>query len=85
MTHCIRCHRPMKAATESGMGPVCAKKAKAQAIPRHERDLFGFNIPAACESALARLAVHVESLAVSARMAVRHEFAAAKRRLGVWA
>lgn len=83
MTHCIRCHRPMKHASESGLGPKCAKTVKP--VEKHERDLFGFNEALACEAARARVHVLIESLTVSARIAVRHEFAAARRRLGVWA
>lgn len=39
MTRCIKCHRPLKAPTPTGMGPVCARavmgvKPKAPAIER---------------------------------------------------
>jgi hypothetical protein len=80
---CLKCHRPMLHATPSGLGPVCGKSAKPVATV--ERDLFGFDIALACTSASERVRVHVEGLAVDAVMALRHSFAAARRRLGVWA
>lgn len=80
---CTRCHRPLKRATESGMGSVCLRKSGAKPIPVHERDLFGFIPRLAAEAAMARLLVQVEIHAAAERHAVRMEFAAARRRLGV--
>lgn len=64
------------------MGRVCAAKA-GKPVLKHERDLFGFNVALAAEAAAARVTVQIEVMTVSAVMAVRHEFAAARRRLGV--
>jgi hypothetical protein len=83
MPYCVKCHRPMKQASPDGYGPVCRRTVKA--IQAVERDLFGFDVPAACAAASERVRVHVEGLAVDAVMALRHSFAAARRRLGVWA
>lgn len=80
---CIRCHRPMKHATATGLGPVCGKAVAP--TPTVERDLFGFDVPAAARAAVERVTVHVQQLAVEAHVAVRREFAAARRRLGVLA
>lgn len=89
---CVKCHRPLKHVTASGLGPVCGKTAKP--IPTVERDLFGYDVALAAEAATARLRVHIESAADEAMMDLRyafsvvrrrHEFAAARRRLGVWA
>jgi len=84
MTRCIKCHRTLKHATESGLGPVCFAKA-GKPIQTHERDLFGFDVALAAEAAFNRVVVHIEILAVDALMALRGEFAAARRRLGIWA
>ena len=81
MTRCIKCHRPLKHASETGMGPVCAKRA--QPIPTVERDLFGYSISEAVASANIRLAYQVEVAADLARWAVRDAYVAARRRLGV--
>lgn len=85
MTTCIRCHRPLKRPTETGMGATCAKKSKAQPVPAHERDLFGYDLDKAANAARYRLQVHVEGMAAEAHIAVKHEAAAARRRCGVWA
>ena len=82
MTTCIRCHRPLKQPTPTGMGPVCAKRA-APPVPAHERDLFGYDLDKAVAAALYRLQVHIDGMAAAASIAIRHEFAAARRRLGV--
>lgn len=81
MNRCIRCHRPMKHATESGFGPVCGKRALP--VPTHERDLFGFDIEKAAQAALYRVGVHIESLAAEARGVLRQAFRGARKRLGV--
>jgi hypothetical protein len=83
VTVCTRCHRPLKAATETGMGPVCARKAKRVPVPAHERDLFGFDIDKAVHAAVYRLGVLVESMAAEALMAVKRDFHDARvRHLG---
>jgi hypothetical protein len=44
MTVCTRCLRPLKHPTATGMGPVCAKAARAQPVEAVERDLFGYDL-----------------------------------------
>jgi hypothetical protein len=82
---CIRCHRPLKLPTETGMGRVCAKASRAQPVPAYERDLFGYDLAKAQEAAVYRVRVRIETMTVAAQMAVRRQAAAARRRLGVWA
>lgn len=84
MTVCVRCHRPLNAPTETGMGPVCARKAKNVQVPAHERDLFGYDVDKAVHAALYRLGVHIESMVAEAHMALKHGFHEARVRLGVW-
>lgn len=79
---CVKCHRKLTRPPVNGMGPVCAKGAKP--IPAHDRDLFGYAVAQACEAASARVRVHVESLAIDAVIAMRHQVNAARRRLVVW-
>jgi hypothetical protein len=81
---CTRCKRPLKVASPSGLGPVCYAKAGKE-IPTVERDLLGFDVPAAAAAACERVRVHIEIAAVDALMAVKHQAVAARRRLGVWA
>jgi hypothetical protein len=57
MTRCVRCHRPMKHATDSGLGPVCQRMVP----PSSERDLFGFDIERAAGMARARLALQLDA------------------------
>jgi len=82
---CIRCKHPLKTPSITGYGPVCAKKAKAVPVPTHERDLLGYNIEAAVASARYVVKVSIDSAAAEATMAVRRDFAAARRRLLGWA
>lgn len=72
VTHCIRCGRPMKHASPSGLGPVCARRL-AQA-PAAACDLFGF-----------RPEVYAQQLADKVLVEIGRQFAAARRRLGMWA
>ena len=72
MTHCAHCHRPMKHPTESGLGPVCAKKNPPP--PVVERDLFGYDTAAAAHAARERVGLHVDALAAEAHAAVRAGF-----------
>lgn len=67
---CIRCHRPLKNPSESGMGAKCYAKA-GKPIPAH--DLFGF-----------RPEVFAQELADKAMVEIGSGFAAARRRLGLW-
>lgn len=83
MTICTRCHRPLTRPTTTGMGPVCSKRA-APPVPAHERDLFGYDVAKAADAALYRVQVVVDGMVAEAHVAVRREFAAARRRLGVW-
>ena len=82
MTHCIKCHRPLKHPTASGMGRVCEKRAAP--IPPVERDLFGYDIAKAVERALDVLRVRIEFATWQAMYDIRRDFAAARRRYGVW-
>lgn len=81
MTVCIRCHRPLKQHTETGMGPVCARAARAQVVPEYERDLFGYDIDKAVHAAQYRLQVHIDSMAAEASMALRASHRAALERI----
>jgi hypothetical protein len=86
MTCCANCGRTLK--NEPVMlgglayGPKCAKSAHP--VPAVGRDLFGYDIDAAVESALFQVHGLIESRAAEARIALRHGFAAARRRLMVW-
>ena len=82
MTICQRCHRPLKRPTESGLGPVCAKAV--QPVPPVERDLFGYDIEAAVQSARTRLADFIEVRTWLAKQAVIAAFKDARKRLEVW-
>ena len=84
MTVCIRCRRPLKQPTETGMGPVCARAVRAQPVPEHERDLFGYDIDKAVHAARYRLQVQVEVAAAEAHMAVRKGFHGARVLLLGW-
>lgn len=81
MTTCTRCHRPLKRPTETGMGPVCAKASKAQPVPAHDRDLFGFEVEKGIAAARYRVQVQIEASAAEAYIAVAHQFRAARERL----
>jgi hypothetical protein len=80
---CIKCHRPLKAATETGMGPVCSARY-AKPVAPHERDLFGYDTEKAAEAARYRVGVLIDGLAEDARAAVRDGFHAARVRLLGW-
>lgn len=86
MTVCSSCHRqlhnPPVIVGGIPFGPKCAKSAKP--IPCVDRDLFGFDVPAAAEAARERIRIHIEVLTVDALMAVRDGFRAARQRAGVW-
>lgn len=82
MTHCIRCRRPLKRPTLTGMGPVCARASTP--VPDHERDLFGFDVQKATAAALYRLTVLIEVQTVEAQMAIQRAFRRARVELGVW-
>lgn len=83
MTHCTNCGRALKNATETGMGPVCARRAKAVPVPEHDRDLFGYDIEKAVQAARYQLEVYVAVLVEDAHQAVRRGFRAARERLGL--
>lgn len=85
MTVCTRCHRPLSRPTETGMGPVCAARAKAAAPLVVERDLFGFDVDRAARAAQERVQVVIASATADAHMAVKRQFRAARANLGVWA
>ena len=76
---CQRCNRPLK--HPGVFGPVCRKReAPAPAI---ERDLFGYDIDRAVQAARVSLALFIAWSVLDARIALRGEFEAARRRLGV--
>jgi hypothetical protein len=78
MIRCHRCHRPMKHATASGLGPVCGKRAKPA-----ERDLFGYDLDRAQSAARAVVREVIEAAALRARMAVRRAYLVALERAGL--
>lgn len=82
MTRCIKCHRPLKHATESGLGPVCAK-ASPPAPPAVDRDLFGYDTAGAAVAARHRLLIHICTLAMDAHLAVKANARAAAQRMRV--
>lgn len=82
-TRCIKCHRPLKNATETGMGPVCAKTARP--VQSHERDLFGYDLDKAEAAARYRSDVGIAASVVEGLIAVRDLARAARVRCGVWA
>lgn len=82
---CTRCHRPLRLPTETGMGPVCARAARIQPVPAHERDLFGYEIEKAVLAARYRLQVHIDTMAAEALMEVRKGFHRARVLLLGWA
>jgi hypothetical protein len=71
MTHCSACHRPLRLPSPDGLGPVCRRN---RAAPASAADLFGF-----------RPEVFAQELADKALAEIGSGFAAARRRLGVWA
>ena len=81
MTHCIRCHRPLKHPTATGLGPVCERKAKAVPVPAHERDLFGYDVDKAVHHAKYQLQIHIAVLTEDAHQAIRRGFRDARERL----
>lgn len=85
MTHCIKCRRPMKHATPTGMGPVCAKAAGKPVPTEHDRDLFGYDTAKAEQAARERLRVWIEVLTLDVEMANRQAFRLARVERGVWA
>jgi hypothetical protein len=80
---CLRCHRPLRNPSPTGYGPVCARIRGAAAPASVERDLLGYEIEDAVRVARYRVQVLIDGMAAEARIAVRHAFAAARRRLGV--
>ena len=66
MTHCAKCHRPLRLPSHDGLGPVCRRKSAA-AIPAV--DLFGF-----------RPEVFAQELADKALAEIGSDFAALTRR-----
>jgi len=83
MTRCTNCGRRMKAASPTGLGPVCARRAKAVPVPDHDRDLFGYDIERAVSAAQQRIGVHIAVMAEDASQAVRRGFRAARERVGL--
>ncbi len=80
MPHCAMCHRPMKAVSHDGLGPVCRRRAKPPAAI--ERDLFSppYDIAAACEAARRVVAVAVELAAQETQGAISLLFREARVR-----
>lgn len=77
---CSRCHRPLKHASSTGMGPVCSARY-AQPVPAHERDLFGYDIDKAVHAARYHLQVHIDAMAAEASMALRVSYREALARI----
>lgn len=71
MTVCIRCRRPLKNPTATGMGPVCARATKAQEPAPVDRDLFGYDIDRATLVARERVGVTILLAVARAQVAVR--------------
>lgn len=78
---CIRCHRTLLHPGVGGLGPVCSRRAQAQPVPDHERDLFGYSIDQAVLAARYRLQVHIDSMAADASMALRSSYREALERV----
>jgi len=70
MTRCTRCHRPMKHQTESGLGPICAKRAASTVAP----DLFGYDIAQACKHAQERIAIRITARTWEHSRAIRQDY-----------
>lgn len=82
---CTRCHRPLKHASDTGMGPVCSKRAKASAPIAHERDLFGYDVDKAFAAARHRLDVALRVSAAVAWGGIRRDYEArARQRYERW-
>jgi hypothetical protein len=81
---CSKCRRPLKNASSTGMGPVCAARF-ARPVPAHERDLFGYDIDLAVHAAMYRLGVQIDSMAAEAQMEVRKGFHRVRVLLLGWA
>lgn len=77
---CSRCHRPLKHASSTGMGPVCSARF-ARPVPAHERDLFGYEIEKAVLAARYRLQVYIDSMAAEHSMALKTSFREALARI----
>lgn len=75
MTICLRCHRPLKNPTESGLGPVCAKAV--QPVAEVKRDLFGYDVQAAALAAQARQSIWLDARVVQELREMTGEFNAA--------
>jgi hypothetical protein len=84
VTVCIRCHRPLSRPTETGMGPVCAKAARARAVEAVERDLFGYDLDKAVRAAQDMVGLRIMSSTAAAHAAIRHQFRAARAALLGW-
>ena len=80
MTHCAKCHRPLRLPSHDGLGPVCRRKRAAQGSAV---DLFTPRLDA--HEAAARIVVSevIEAAALRARIAVRHWYLVALERMGL--
>ena len=85
MTVCIRCHRPLKRPTETGMGPVCARAMRTVPVPEHDRDLFGYDVEKAAQAARYVVQVLVESRAAEAYMGIKADYRRRMVQRGLWA
>ena len=81
---CIRCHRPLRLPTTTGMGPVCSKVARAVAPNLEEPDLFGYDITKAVQAAKERVRIGVLQAVATARMETLRESRASHVRLLGW-
>jgi hypothetical protein len=82
VTHCIKCHRPLRLASPDGYGPVCRKAVRP--VPAYERDLFPYDLDRAFSAASSGVQVHIDAMAAEAYIAVRDGFRAARERLLGW-
>lgn len=79
MTVCLRCRRPLKNPTPTGLGPVCAKVG--QSLGPGERDLFPYDIDRMVHEARLRLEAFIHASAERHQHAISVAFAEATIRL----
>lgn len=82
MTICLRCRRPLKHPTPSGLGPVCAK-----AVPPLEPgvpDLFPYDLDRLVHEARQRLEAFINASAAAHRREIRKAFYDASIRADWW-
>lgn len=78
MTVCLRCRRPLKYPTASGLGPVCAKAGLL--LQDTGRDLFPYDLDRAVHAARQRLEAYIDALAAMHLREIRRGFADTRSR-----